>query len=82
MSETMKKTCPRCSIPKESSEFYRCSSSKDGLQVWCKQCQLTYADKNKDTARLRAEEWRRKRGIQPRKGKSMGGIGTLFPELE
>ena len=32
------KTCPKCQTTKPLSKFYRCRTTKDGLQVWCKPC--------------------------------------------
>ena len=32
------KTCTKCKIEKELSEFTKLKSSKDGLQYWCKNC--------------------------------------------
>lgn len=34
----MKKICSKCKIEKETSEFYKCKSKKDGLRCWCKEC--------------------------------------------
>jgi hypothetical protein len=33
-----KKECPNCKELKFFSEYYKCSSRKDGLQVYCKKC--------------------------------------------
>lgn len=33
-----KKKCPNCGEVKCENEFYKCSSNKDGLQVYCKIC--------------------------------------------
>lgn len=33
-----KKKCPNCGKEKHESEFYKCSSRKDGLQSYCKIC--------------------------------------------
>lgn len=32
------KTCTKCKIEKNESEFYRKKEAKDGLQSWCKEC--------------------------------------------
>lgn len=32
------KTCSKCRIPKEESEFNRSNTIKHGLQYWCRQC--------------------------------------------
>lgn len=34
------KLCKRCGEVKHSSDFYKNKHNKDGLQVWCKECQL------------------------------------------
>ena len=34
------KRCSKCGVVKNASEFYKCSGSKDGIQRWCKACQL------------------------------------------
>lgn len=36
------KQCSRCGKIKPASEFTKCSSSKDGLHYWCKQCKNEY----------------------------------------
>lgn len=33
------KICNRCKVKKSKSEFYKCSSHKDGLQYRCKPCE-------------------------------------------
>ena len=48
------KTCTKCRVEKPLSDFYRCRSFKDGLQLWCKSC-------NKNAL----ETLRRARGIRP-----------------
>lgn len=32
------KKCPNCNIIKSTSDYFKCSSRKDGLQVYCKKC--------------------------------------------
>lgn len=32
------KKCPNCNITKSISNYFKCSSRKDGLQVYCKKC--------------------------------------------
>lgn len=39
------KTCSRCEISKEESEFYKDSSASDGLTASCKECQKEYQRK-------------------------------------
>ena len=36
------KFCNKCRLHKEGSAFWRDSSSPDGLQRYCKSCQITY----------------------------------------
>lgn len=39
------KRCVHCGQRKHYTEFYRCRSTKDTLQSWCKQCQKEYHEK-------------------------------------
>jgi len=43
----MSKRCARCAETKPRSEFYRKSDMGDGLQAWCKKCQLAYDHANR-----------------------------------
>jgi len=36
------KTCSKCGIRKDFSEFHRSSQTKDGFNYWCKSCRLEY----------------------------------------
>lgn len=36
------KTCLKCHKEKESDQFYKQKSNKDGLQKWCKSCHLEW----------------------------------------
>jgi hypothetical protein len=36
------KTCPKCRAIREVGEFSKNSTSKDGLNYWCKYCQAEY----------------------------------------
>lgn len=38
----MSKLCSKCQLDKPLDEFYKQSSSKDGLQSWCKSCLRTW----------------------------------------
>jgi rubredoxin len=64
------KTCPGCKVEKDLTEFYRNKTAKDGRQVRCKECQLAYQAANREAARRRSAEWRRKHGVPepPRDG--------------
>lgn len=42
------KRCPRCGFEKTPEEFGHSSSSKDGLQSYCKPCQRDYRQKRID----------------------------------
>ena len=76
------KTCPGCGETRPLEAFYKNSRSKDGRQARCKQCQLQYQKDNKDKVNARVTAWRRRKGVPPRKGKKLGGPGTLFPNME
>ena len=39
------KTCKKCGVEKEESEFYKGAQNKDGLKSWCKECCASYAKK-------------------------------------
>ena len=43
----MRKVCCVCKIEKESFDFYKNSSNKDGRQTCCKQCEIIKNKKNK-----------------------------------
>lgn len=43
----MLKTCTKCKIEKDSSEFSKDKGKRDGLSCWCKSCQKTDKEKNK-----------------------------------
>ena len=42
------KFCVKCSTTQSESDFSKCSSNKDGLQAYCKACNLSYRKKNKE----------------------------------
>ena len=44
----MKKTCTKCSVEKELSEFYRHKTGKYGVSGHCKDCKKKYAMLNKE----------------------------------
>jgi hypothetical protein len=35
----MTKTCPQCKQSKDSSEYHRSNTRKDGVSSWCKKCE-------------------------------------------
>jgi len=51
------KTCNKCKVEKATSEFYKNSSRKDGLNYSCKQCQLGMND---GSLRKKGNETKRK----------------------
>jgi hypothetical protein len=46
------KTCTKCSILKNFSDFHRKSSVKDGYAHWCKICVKAYDNKEHDSKRV------------------------------
>ena len=78
------KVCPGCPENGEQplENFYKSRTAKDGRQVRCKSCQLKYQAENRERAKERSADWRRKHGV-PKKRRahsSKGGPGTLFPK--
>jgi hypothetical protein len=67
------KICKRCNLEKDVSMFFSNVKRKDGLQTYCKDCQLEYqrkryADPNEYTRRLmNREEYSKKRKDSSRK---------------
>lgn len=61
------KRCPKCHEPKELHEFWKASSTQDGLQHWCKVCMMEhqvirYKKQMADEERMKHEnpnEWER-----------------------
>tara|TARA_R100000700_G_C3151749_1_gene130202 strand:+ start:351 stop:944 length:594 start_codon:yes stop_codon:yes gene_type:complete len=51
----MVKTCPKCGVEKERTDFNKNKSKKDGLQTQCKQCRLT--DRQKPEKREKKKEY-------------------------
>ena len=56
------KICSLCKIEKDSSQFGKLSSSKDGLRNRCKICrkQETSTSQQKELAKLRSNKWNSK----------------------
>lgn len=50
------KKCTRCLENKPKSEFHKDPSSKDGLNICCRQCRKEYYEKNKERSRPRTIE--------------------------
>jgi len=42
MSHPNTKSCTKCGVEKDRSEFYRNNARKDGIQGWCKGCEGAY----------------------------------------
>lgn len=53
----MKKTCTKCKIDKDFSEFYKLKKSKDGLQYKCKQCTNDYDAEHKEERKSYIKEY-------------------------
>jgi hypothetical protein len=58
------KTCVRCHVTKNNSEFYNHKHTLDGLQTWCKQCQIDYA-RDKRNPKVNLESKLSKLSIPP-----------------
>jgi hypothetical protein len=56
------KICSNCGQEKSTEEFYRTKNNEDGLHVWCKECDIIYAenyyDGNTDEVLDIHKEWR------------------------
>lgn len=51
------KTCSRCKLEKNKSEFTKNKTSKDGLYHYCKNCSKEYRSKNKEKDSERHKIW-------------------------
>jgi hypothetical protein len=49
------KKCTKCLVTKKNSEFYTSSSTKDGLQFWCRDCHIAY-QKNKYVVKIETKK--------------------------
>lgn len=49
----MRKICTKCQLEKDSLEFYKCRSNKDGLRGSCKLCMDSYCKTNKSLEKHR-----------------------------
>jgi hypothetical protein len=54
----MSKKCNKCKKNKDKSEFYKCTSKKDGLQSTCKKCQKSYIKENHNEIILYQKQYR------------------------
>lgn len=56
------KTCKTCKVEKPIDEFHNLSSSRDGKQAACKQCQSDHQKANRAEANRRSREFRQRGG--------------------
>lgn len=77
------KVCPKCGYEKDTGEFYKNKTSRDGLQSQCKECLRAYHESHREQNRARSRAWREKHGQSSRRRRvrRRGGPGTLFPQL-
>ena len=63
------KTCNKCNIEKDASEFNKKTASKDGLQYHCKECASSYKKKYKKSPKGKSNQrktnLKRNYGITP-----------------
>lgn len=50
------KTCGKCKVEKELTEFYRCK--RDGVQSWCKSCKKLWTVENRDSVNTSKRKWK------------------------
>jgi hypothetical protein len=57
------KTCSKCGIEKNDSDFYKANLRPDGLQHWCKQCVKSYEQRpeNKTRRSDKQKKWRKEK---------------------
>ena len=60
----MSKTCRKCNVEKPFYLFYKCSVSKDGCGVWCKECYSEYNKINRPIYRAKRFEKMRLKEIK------------------
>lgn len=53
------KRCPKCEKEQPLGQFGRDRSRRDGLQVWCKSCQRSYRQSNKDQIAEGNKQWKK-----------------------
>lgn len=68
----MSKICTHCGARKPKTEFYSSKTSADGLQDWCKQCQIeAYNVSNREDRKQEQQEAPRSKAVVP---------GVLLPD--
>ena len=50
------KTCKKCKVEKQTSEFYKCK--RDGVQSWCKSCKKLWTVENRDSNLASKRKWK------------------------
>lgn len=54
----MTKTCLKCTVEKDESEFRKKSASKDGLTPWCTTCLRAYEAEKKSSYKITRDKYR------------------------
>ena len=57
MTDELTKVCPKCGRELPVSEFYKCKSNKDGLQVYCRECLKVYYDNHHEEISKKQKEY-------------------------
>jgi len=71
------KTCTKCNVSKEKTEFYKKKAAKDGLKSWCKKChkednrkrESKYNETRRKYSETHKEEYRSKKKNYYKKNK-------------
>lgn len=69
------KECRKCQKIKKDDDFNACSSSKDGLAGWCKQCKKNWTNANPE--KIKAIKKRQYEKLIERFSKFGLGVGTV-----
>lgn len=76
------KTCSRCKIPKDLSEFCRNRSASDGLSYHCRRCRSqvgrAFYAKNPERGRQRAKNWNQRNPERARKVWKRAKLKSLY----
>ncbi len=61
---TLEKKCHKCSVQKDPSQFSKCLSNRDGLHIWCKNCDNTRAliwyNSHKEIVKERSKQYQKR----------------------